>query len=74
MLSGGLLVATPHCVRAPRAPSALGLARNTLAVFMQPRWDAPMAPPPGCPPPAVPCWREGQTFGEFADATLATHY
>ena len=35
--SGGLLQATPHCVRAASGPSAAGIARNAFAVFMQPR-------------------------------------
>ena len=34
--SGGLLQATPHCVRAVSGPSAAGVARNAFAVFMQP--------------------------------------
>ena len=33
--SGGLLRATPHCVRAAADAS---LARNTFVCFMQPRW------------------------------------
>lgn len=37
VMSGGLLRATPHCVRAPRRDMCGGVSRNTLAVFMQPR-------------------------------------
>ena len=37
--SGGLLRATPHCVRAAGGPAAAGVARNAFAVFMQPNWD-----------------------------------
>lgn len=40
--SGGALQATPHCVRAAGMP---GIARATLAVFMEPEWNEPMAPP-----------------------------
>ena len=36
--SGGLLQATPHCVRAASGPAAAGVARNVFAVFMQPRY------------------------------------
>ncbi len=36
--SGGLLQATPHCVRGPMSSAAAaGVSRNTFAVFMQPR-------------------------------------
>ncbi|KAK9830192.1 hypothetical protein WJX72_010222 [[Myrmecia] bisecta] len=44
--SGGLLRATPHYVQAPTSAAALGVSRNTFAVFMQPRWDEPMDLPP----------------------------
>ena len=37
VMSGGLLQATPHCVKAPRREVSGGVSRNTLAVFMQPR-------------------------------------
>lgn len=36
--SGGTLLATPHAVAAPRPALSGGISRNTLAVFMQPRW------------------------------------
>lgn len=92
LLSGGLLVATPHCVRGARGAAAAGVARNTLALFMQPNWDVPMAPPGGmgdgsgaggggdagqaaaAAAAGVPQWRPGQTFGDFAAATVAEHY
>ena len=35
--SGGLLQATPHFVRACSGPAAVGVSRNTFAVFMQPK-------------------------------------
>ena len=37
VMSGGLLRATPHCVKAPCRDMSGGVSRNTLAVFMQPR-------------------------------------
>lgn len=47
MHSGGLLMATPHYVRAPRREMARGISRNTFAVFMQPDVYEPMDCPPG---------------------------
>jgi hypothetical protein len=38
ILSGGLLRATPHYVKAARGQGMEGVARNTFAVFMQPRY------------------------------------
>lgn len=35
--SGGLLRATPHFVKMASGPASEGVARNTLAIFMQPR-------------------------------------
>eukprot|EP00271_Cylindrocystis_brebissonii_P023310 TRINITY_DN961_c0_g1_i1.p1 TRINITY_DN961_c0_g1~~TRINITY_DN961_c0_g1_i1.p1 ORF type:complete len:364 (-),score=61.88 TRINITY_DN961_c0_g1_i1:1719-2810(-) len=52
MHSGGLLQATPHCVKAAECPEARGIARNTFALFMQPLWDEPMVTPPGCANPS----------------------
>ena len=40
--SGGALQATPHAVRAAAAP---GVARATLAVFMEPEWHTSMDAP-----------------------------
>ena len=37
MLSGGLLRATPHYVKAPGAAKTEEVSRETLAIFMQPR-------------------------------------
>ncbi|KAK9785183.1 hypothetical protein WJX73_001207 [Symbiochloris irregularis] len=67
--SGGLLQATPHYVQ---AADAVGVSRNTFAVFMQPRWDEPMAMPEGADAASVGIgqWRPGLSFGEFADLTV----
>lgn len=43
--SGGLLQATPHSVRGAKGEKAVGISRNTLAVFMQPMWDEQMNTP-----------------------------
>jgi len=44
--SGGLLRATPHCVRAAAAGPP-GISRNTFAVFMQPDVELELKPPEG---------------------------
>jgi isopenicillin N synthase-like dioxygenase len=70
--TGGLLVATPHCVRAARAP---GVSRSTFAVFLQPSYDCPMeAPGCGAEQVGVPGWEEGQDFGAFSKARIAAYY
>jgi isopenicillin N synthase-like dioxygenase len=45
--SGGVLQATPHCVRAAQGPKAIGISRESYAVFMEPMWSEPMDIPPG---------------------------
>lgn len=45
--SGGSLQATPHAVRGSKA---VGISRETFAVFMEPMWDEPMVVPPGTDP------------------------
>lgn len=45
--SGGLLRATPHYVRAAYGPGAVGVSRDTFAVFMQPSVSEPMDAPAG---------------------------
>jgi isopenicillin N synthase-like dioxygenase len=74
--SGGLLRATPHCVRAAGGAAAAGVARAAFAVFMQPQWDAPMDAPPSADASAlgVAQWRAGMDFGEFAHAMLASYH
>lgn len=74
--SGGFLQATPHCVKAPRPQLSAGISRNTLAVFMQPRWDSPMDPPPGVDLETIGVgqWVPGLTFGEFSSRTIQQYY
>jgi len=84
--SGGLLRATPHCVRAAEAP---GVSRANLAVFMEPEPLARMAAPEGADaatllggaevlPRGVPAlatrWAEGDSFAAFTEKTLAAYY
>eukprot|EP01111_Echinosteliopsis_oligospora_P015999 TRINITY_DN6510_c0_g1_i1.p1 TRINITY_DN6510_c0_g1~~TRINITY_DN6510_c0_g1_i1.p1 ORF type:complete len:378 (-),score=86.83 TRINITY_DN6510_c0_g1_i1:16-1149(-) len=45
--SGGLLQATPHCVRGCPSPADNQITRETLAVFMEPEWKEGMGIPDG---------------------------
>eukprot|EP01097_Dermamoeba_algensis_P000080 TRINITY_DN1022_c0_g1_i1.p1 TRINITY_DN1022_c0_g1~~TRINITY_DN1022_c0_g1_i1.p1 ORF type:complete len:137 (-),score=27.55 TRINITY_DN1022_c0_g1_i1:56-466(-) len=87
--SGGILQATPHCVRAASGPQSKGISRETFAVFMEPMWMEPMDCPPGVQadnvsltssvlPPGVPPlasrWKIGMSFAEFTDKTLSSYY
>eukprot|EP00741_Cyanophora_paradoxa_P016015 tig00000042_g15461.t1 len=76
VLSGGALRATPHCVQGPSTVECAGISRNTLAVFVQPRWNEPMSAPDGIDARAVRvgAWRPGQSFVEFAHATVMNGY
>jgi len=75
--SGGLLQATPHCVRGTKEP---GISRSTFAVFMQPEWNVVMAPPANVD--TYKCFKgldtqslkEGMNFAEFSDKRLAEYY
>ena len=84
--SGGLLRATPHCVR---AADAAGVSRATMAVFMEPEPLARMSPPAGADvaallagaehlPRGVPTlasrFKIGDSFAEFTTKTLAAYY
>lgn len=88
--TGGILQATPHCVR---AAAEAGVGRGTLAVFMEPQWDVIMSTPAGAKaenvlrgargellpkgvPPLASRWEESgkQTFGEFNNKTLSMYY
>ncbi|MEW5311825.1 MAG: hypothetical protein WDW38_003510 [Sanguina aurantia] len=74
--SGGLLRATPHCVRAACGAAAAGISRNTFAVFMQPGSQEPLDLPAGVSAAevAVGQWQEGMDFGSFSTATFARYY
>lgn len=48
ILSGGTLVATPHQVRShERKEGERPVCRETFALFIEPQWDAAIAPPKG---------------------------
>lgn len=78
--SGGLLQATPHMVRAPSPNLAAGVSRNTLAVFMQPRWDAVLDPlysassENASAAANVPGWQPGMSFGDFTQLRIGQYY
>ncbi|KCV68564.1 hypothetical protein H696_04857 [Fonticula alba] len=78
--SGGHLSATPHCVIGPVGLETAGIARNTLAVFMQPNFSEKLYfPQTGSPEELakkidVPQWKAGQDFGEFTIATNELYY
>ena len=57
--TGGALQATPHCVR---AAGNTGIGRATLAVFMEPEWNEPMAPPAGAEVHRVTKGAHGETL------------
>lgn len=65
IMSGGLLVATPHAVMSKGVPMG---GRSSLAVFLQPE---PSHPLPECPMTADDSLRTRyrSTFGEFQEAT-----
>lgn len=97
VFSGGAIVATPHCVRGAAkskakktdaAESENGVSRATFALFMQPRWDAPLEPFVAAvgegekgsslvhTPESVGVarWRPGDTFGDFTERTFDAYY
>ncbi|XP_074570936.1 uncharacterized protein LOC141827561 isoform X2 [Curcuma longa] len=75
ILAGRCLCATPHCVQAPNSEKALGVARSTFALFLQPDWDEKLQFPAEI--------RHHQelispnrtlTFGEFSETLLSKYY
>lgn len=77
ILSGGLLKATPHFVKAPES-SMNWTSRNTLAVFCQPNWDAELTCPdiPGVNKSDINFnpWRNGFTFSDLLAAVMVNSY
>jgi isopenicillin N synthase-like dioxygenase len=78
VLSGNVLRATPHCVRAP-GPAKEGEVcpyRNTFALFMQPHWDEPLVSYVDHQPEGdlVDGWQDGITFGKFSAQRFASYY
>lgn len=76
VLTGGLLRATPHAVRALSPAASTRVARATFACFMQPDGPYKLDVPAGIPIEgvAVGQYAPGQTFSDFHLATIAkTH-
>ena len=81
ILSGGTLLATPHCVVAPRSRPEVPskhqqVYRNTFALFMQPRWDEILHCPDGIDPGNVEIdvWKDGMSFGAFSKKRFENYY
>lgn len=53
VITGGLLVATPHAVRASQSPDGRQIGRATFPVFIDTDTDYPMSAPPGVSREAV---------------------
>jgi isopenicillin N synthase-like dioxygenase len=84
VVSGGLLVATPHCVRPPRA--TLGVSRACCPLFVDSSPEYLLTSPAGPEaclrdtvqqqyvPPLADRWKDGQTFASFLGDTFAAYY
>ncbi|KAG6549880.1 hypothetical protein Mapa_008862 [Marchantia paleacea] len=73
LLSGGLFHATPHCVQTPKR-NHIGVARNTLAVFMQPGWAEVLDIPEEMKVKINPSMNhDGLTFGEYSEVTIQNY-
>mmetsp|Transcript_47231 Transcript_47231/g.57185 ORF Transcript_47231/g.57185 Transcript_47231/m.57185 type:complete len:141 (-) Transcript_47231:203-625(-) len=86
--TGGVLRATPHCVRRGSG-GCDGLSREAFAVFMEPEYDGELNVPEGkngddvvggedfLPEGVVTLrkrWRMGMNFGEFSEETFKAFY
>jgi len=88
VITGGLLVATPHCVRASFSPDGKAIGRSTFPVFIDTDTAFPLSAPPGVSreqvfdktpdshvPPLDKRWKgNGQPFGEFLSTTFEQYY
>jgi len=90
ILTGGVVVATPHCVRGPRAgwnhKSSAKVARISHPCFIDSNPTFPLALPAGCSredvvqtsarvPPLGERWVEdSMTFGDFLQKTFEKYY
>lgn len=83
VFSGGAIVAAPHCVRGIKKSKSNkennAISRSTFALFMQPRWDAPLEPSVApvrlsLESVGVARWRPGDTFGDFTERTFDAYY
>jgi len=88
IITGGLLVATPHCVRASYSPEGVKIGRATFPVFVDTPIEYPLSAPKGVArdrifdqtvhsrvPPLEQRWKEdGQLFGDFLSDTFSQYY
>ena len=90
ILTGGVVVATPHCVRGPRADwnpkSSTKVARISHPCFIDSKPTFPLVMPDGCSrgdvvqaagkvPPLAERWVEnGMTFGDFLQKSFEKYY
>ena len=83
VITGGKLVATPHCVRPPLKTS--GVSRACMPVFVDSSPEFPLTSPNGREavfvntvkqwvPPLADRWKEGQTFADFLGTTFYAYY
>lgn len=89
VVTGGELVATPHCVRGCGAGTTNGrrIARISCPCFVDTHPTFPLKLPPGADreqmlakglsnkvPPLGERWADGQTFGDFLGSTFRRYY
>mmetsp|Transcript_41499 Transcript_41499/g.74805 ORF Transcript_41499/g.74805 Transcript_41499/m.74805 type:complete len:383 (+) Transcript_41499:157-1305(+) len=90
ILTGGVVVATPHCVRGPRADwnpkSSTKVARISHPCFIDSKPTFPLVMPDGCSredvvqaagkvPPLAERWVDnGMTFGDFLQKSFEKYY
>lgn len=77
IMSNGVLKATPHCVVGAEGEKAKGIARNTFAVFMQPKWDLALEvaeDKAGKGGVETKGYRPGISFGDFTQVKLDEYY
>mmetsp|Transcript_11201 Transcript_11201/g.28374 ORF Transcript_11201/g.28374 Transcript_11201/m.28374 type:complete len:459 (+) Transcript_11201:330-1706(+) len=77
IMSNGVLKATPHCVVGASGEKAAGVARNTFAVFMQPKWDLALRAAEdkkGVGLVETKGYTPGITFGDFTTVKLDEYY
>jgi len=88
VITGGLLVATPHAVRPSHASNGQPIGRATFPVFIDTDTDFPLNAPAGVPrsqvfdatpdshvPPLDARWTgNGQRFGDFLSTTFEQYY
>lgn len=72
ILFKGVFRATPHCVQASAGVNAVGVTRNTFALFLQPCWDQPLCIGSECTDKDE-C-AQFISFGAFSEHTLSKYY